>query len=420
MYGISRFAWLFPAWLLIGAACLAEEDPIVDHFDPIVTDPGLTLTELVDFTLENYPDGALFAALKEEAEALQRRGDSWIAGALNAGFFYRDSWVSGAESTGAPEISGEIEVPLWNWGQRSAGQQLAKNAQIAGELQIKTIRLQVAGLVRNALWELALVDNRHEMTKQVYEVSEQLVKTVKRRVELGDLPRADLLLAESEHLAVRSDLVRAEAEQMHARKRFATLTQSTRIPSDFSETRSSLSDIKPEHPSLDAANALLERKRAELEWIKSAGSGQPSIALGANSQRGANPHSGVETLTVALNVPFGGGAHRAPEISAANLELTEALTRRDHIFRNLTQALHEAKHALEVDRTELEIASQRRDIAEAHLKMTRLSFNAGEINLLDLLKIQSRAHEAIRAAEERKIILQRDIALYNQVLGVLP
>jgi outer membrane protein TolC len=68
----------------------------------------------------------------------------------------------------------------------------------------------------------------------------------------------------------------------------------------------------------------------------------------------------------------------------------------------------------------LDIANELKQIADQHLKMTELSFSAGEINLIDFLKILSRTQQAILNAKERSITLQRDIALYNQSVGVTP
>ena len=420
MHGMNPAICLVPVWLFLALPVLGEEQQIVPHFDPITVDPQLTLPEVIDLTLEKYPEGALLPALQQEAEALQRRGDSWLAGALSAVFYYRSSWANSAANTGAPEFQGAIEMPLWNWGQRAAGQQLARHATEASELQTRVIKLQVAGLVRNALWDMRLVHNRHELAERVYEVSEQLTDMVRRRVDLGDLPRSDLLLAESEQLAARTALVRAEAEEMHARKRFSILTQMTRIPEDFSEVQSGISEINDKHPLLQAMNAMIARKKSELAWVKSTGSGQTTVALGGNSQRGNNPDIGVETMTFQINVPFGGSAHLAPKIAAANLQLTKAIAQRNQLYRRLIGDFHEAEHALEIDKTEMTIALQRKKIAEEYMKMGRISFAAGEIDLMDFLRIQSRGFAAIKEANERSIFLQRDIALYNQAVGVLP
>jgi outer membrane protein, heavy metal efflux system len=418
MVFFKRPIWFLPVCYFLIVPCYAEEQHLVDHFDPITIDAQLTLSDVINLTLEKYPDAALIPALQEEAEALQRRGNNWLAAAPSAFFYYWDDTV-GAD-TGRREIDGAIVLPLWNWGQRDAGQQLAKQAFNSSRLQEKVIKLQIAGLVRQALWNMALEKNRHDMAERVYLVSERLVNTVSRRVELGDLPRTDLLLAQTELLAHRTRLVNTEANFMHARKRYSTLTQQILMPANFIEAQSQLDHINEQHPVLIALEAFIKRKKAELQWVKSAGSGQTTFALGTQSDRDSRFGDSVTGMSFAINVPFGGNAHLAPDIAAANLELTKAVVQRDQFYRELERTLHEAKHVLQVDGTGLNIALQRKEIAEQHLKMTQLSFDAGEINLIDLLRIQTISYAAIEGASERKIKLQRDIALYNQAVGVLP
>jgi len=59
----------------------SEEEHIVDHVDLIALDAQLSLSDLVNQTLEKYPDYALIAAMHQETDALQERGSSWISGA---------------------------------------------------------------------------------------------------------------------------------------------------------------------------------------------------------------------------------------------------------------------------------------------------------------------------------------------------
>jgi hypothetical protein len=52
--------------------------------------------------------------------------------------------------------------------------------------------------------------------------------------------------------------------------------------------------------------------------------------------------------------------------------------------------------------------------------MTQSSFSVGEIDLMDLLRIQSRTQQAVLNAKQRAVMLQRDVAFYNQAVGVTP
>ena len=391
---------------------------IVHHVDPINIDANLSLNQLVLATVDKYPDSALLPALQKQTEALVKRGNSWFAGSLTARIDYLDDTL--AKDEGSREIEGAFEFPLWNWGQRDAGQKLGEQSQKIRDLQENVIQLRVAGLLRASLWEMRFTHAQYSIARQMFEVSEKLTKTVKRRVDLGDLPKTDFLLAQSDLLEKRSLLITTEAETMHARKRFSTLTQSTTIPKNFTETQSTLTEINDEHPALKLINAMTKHKQAELNWVKAQGSGQTTVAIGGKSERESRQNDDSNSILVSLAVPFGGAAHLAPEIADTHLEITETLIEQRHLYRQLLENLHEAEHALEVDRAELTVATQAKKIAETHLKMTQLSFNAGEINLMDLLKIQSRSYRAIQHAEEHAIILQRDIAFYNQAVGVLP
>lgn len=415
---ISRFLLGNIVFFVAATLSFADADYIVEHHDPIESDAALSLSKVVDLTLEKYPDATWLNSLEEEAAALSLRGDSWTAGASHAGLRFQEATSGTLHYTDAA-----VEVPLWNLGQRDAEQTVARQAEKNTLSQSDAVKLRVAGLVRSALWNIALAGLSHEQAKIELDITDQLVAKVQRRVELGDLPRADLLLAQSESLQKRSAVTQAEAELMHARKRYTSITQITKIPGDYQEKLVELTEIQQNHPALVAINSQIERKQAELNAIKLVGSGQTNVAVGINSDRGSDNDertNDTESFNIGVTVPFGGEAHLAPQVAAINVELNKLIAEREQLFRDLEQAHHEAEHNLEVNRVELGIANELKKVAEDHFKMTQASFSVGEINLMDLLRIQSRTQQAVLNAKQRSVMLQRDIALYNQAVGVTP
>lgn len=396
-----------------------EQKLLVEHLDPIEIDPGLSLSTLLEETLQKYPDRLINEALIQQAEALQLRGDSWLAGSTVLALDYADDRI--AHDNGTREASAMVEFTVWNWGQRSAAQNVAETAHVAANKQSAAVRLEVARLIRESLWNIALAENRLLQAQNSLAISTQLLKKVERRVELGDLPRADLLLAQTDQLQNKSLLTQAEAEVMHARKSYANLTRTTRVPGNYQESLSPIQTILADHPLMEAINALVDRKQAMIEWTKTTDTiNQPKISIGAKTSRDQRGSSDMQSANLGVLIPFGHSTYDAPEIAAAHLELNQVLSQREHLHRLLEKNLHEAEHALEVNRAELTIATELKLIAEQHLKMMEISFEAGEINLLDLLKIQARSLEAIRNAKEQEVKLQRNIAYYNQAVGVLP
>jgi len=405
--------------LIIGFGSVrAEEETIVGHVDLIIPDAQLSLSGLITQTVEKYPDFALIEALHQESETLHERGSSWVSGAPQISAIYKDDFAG--SQLGAYEFDGSVQVPVWNWGQRDAGLQLAEQAKQNAGNQLTLVNLKVAGLVRASLWRIKLEDLRYDMAKKIFAISNQLLNTVQRRVELGDLPRSDFLLAQSELLEKKVNLIHREAEVMHARKAYYFLTQTHKIPANIEETQSTQLSISEQHPALIAVNTKIAKKKAELEWIKSAGSGKTTVSIGGVSERGAILDIPINSISFGVNIPFGGAAFLAPKIAAANRQYIAAEAEKMHLYRALLAQLHEAEHELEVEVIELDISKQLNANAKEHLKMANLSFSAGEINLTDFLRVQTRAHNAIKKAQESGLRLQRNIAFYNQAVGVMP
>jgi len=422
--GLTVFLLAFSAILPCNAGKIIEPSvtsddakAIVDHLDPIEIDSALSLSKVIDLTLDKYPDAAWINALEEEAAAIARRSQSWTAGATHAGLSFQE-----ATSGTLHYIDANVQVPLWNPGQRDAEKTIADRAEASSEAQAAAIKLRVAGLVRGALWDMALQKIRYEQTQSDVAFFEQLLAKIGMRVKLGDLPRADFLLAKTELLQKRSVLTQAEAELMHARKRYSSITQISKVPAAYQENLAELSEIEKNHPALAAINSQIDRKQAEINAIQLIGSGQTNVAVGINSDQFTNdPRSNrTASFNIGVTVPFGGSAHLAPQIAAVNVELNKLIAERELLYRDLERIHHEAKHNLEVNQVELGIANELKQVAEEHLNMMNLSFSVGEIGLLDLLRIQSRTQLAILNAKERLVMLQRDKALYNQAVGLLP
>ena len=415
--------FLLGALFLIPKIAVSDESvdknikpPFVGHIDSVVIDTSLTLSKLIELTMEKYPDVTWLTALEDEAIALSERGQSWTAGPSQAGLGYQ-SIASSKLNYG----TANVQVPLWNMGQRDAQNNLANKAEVSANLQIADVKLRVAGLVRGALWSIALANIRYEQAKAELGIYEKLLATIKRRVESGDLPRADDLLAQTELLQKRSVYTQAEAELMHARKRYMSITQFNKIPASYEEPLVEIKEFEQNHPGLIALNSQIDRKQAELSATKAIGSGQASVVAGLLSDEGKDDRSNkAEFFNVGVNVPFGGSAHLRPHIAAINVELNKLIAEREQLYRDLEQAHHEAEHNLEINKVELDNANEQRKVSEQLLSMTELAFSVGEIGLMDLLKIQSRTQQAILAAKERVVMMQRDKALYNQAVGVMP
>ncbi len=399
----------------------AQEHLLVPHVDKLHYDPSLELSEVVQAALIHFPRTRLADAFREQARAWDRRSGGILAGPMMLGATYSGDQVG--DDTGEWNIDTDLTFMLWKWGQKSAAHEVADEAGHYAQQYHRALALQVAGLVRESLWNLKLKQADYTIARQVYHVSEKLTEAVRKRVEAGDLPRTDLLLARTDLLKRRAEALSSEAEWMHARRRYLNLTRIDRAPQQFKEQRSPIDTIALEHPLLAAATARIEELKALVRWRRfesDTGNQQVFFSLGSRHQHPQRGGPTTHGIAVNLTIPFGGGHYQAPNVAAQGVTLAEAEVERGELKRRLEQNLHEAEHALQVDQVLLEAAETRRQLARQNLALARKAFSAGEMNLIDLLKVQVMAEQATRDARQWQLRVNLDTARYNQAVGVLP
>ena len=92
------------------------------------------------------------------------------------------------------------------------------------EARLLLRRLEVAGLLRDAWWNTASAARDVRVARDRLATSRDIARDVQRRVELGDIPYTDALLARNEDLAAELGLSQAEAALLDARAVYRTLT----------------------------------------------------------------------------------------------------------------------------------------------------------------------------------------------------
>lgn len=375
----------------------------------------LNLHDVYVAALGSDPRGGIADAYRQEAEALAARADSLLAGA--PALVLRHQTDQTGTDRGLREWEASVELPLWRRGQRAASRSQATSTDELASAQGEALQLNVAGRIRDTLWTLALAEEQCHLAEQAWHAARVLEQDVRRRVEAGDLAEADLLLVRDDSLAKQDEYLLAVSEVRSAEKRYFLLSGLQQRPVEFSEAQSARHRIDPDHPQLLEAQRRVEQAQAELQRARAAGSDNPTIIVGARREQEPMTENTHDSIGVSLRVPFGGVRHAGPGIAAANNQLVQAQSDQLALQRVLELGLHEAKHALATLRSELELAQEQQTIAQENLRMARLAFDLGEIDMVQRLRVQTRAYAAERTLHMRKLQLQQAIARYNQAVG---
>lgn len=386
--------------------------------EPAEGGPPPTLQDVLAAAYSRSPQLQVLDARGREVQALTRHADSLIANNPAVSLRYQSDRLGSDQ--GLREYEAGIDLPLWRPGERDANLGVARRAYDALTGSQAALRLHVAGQVREAVWQVALMHNNVALAEQEWKTAQALEQDVAKRVRLGELAKTDLLLARDEALRKQSAYLQAVAEWRHSQDQYRALTGLDRLPRKRGETRSPRTTIVPEHPLLAEAQANVAEAQAQLDAARQASGGNPELTIGGRRERGFVAENYISSIGVSVRVPFGTAAHTGPRISRAARAYADALAERDRLQRRLRIGLHEAEHTLSATEESLKIAEEQNALAQENLRLARVAFSVGETDLVGLLRVQTLAFAAQRSEQELRIMRQRAIARYNQAVGVLP
>lgn len=401
----------------IGLANAVEEGSSHLHL-ALPVDSELTLRSVLDATVDQYPESIELSARDSEAAAWVSRSRSWLsAPPALSGRYQSDRW---GDNNRLKEIEVGIELPIWRWGERTATRSLGDAMGTEATSAATALRWQVAGILRAALWDIALADNDFALAEEAHQIASRLATVVERRHELGDVALSDALLAQTAALEAQTQLIDARASKLDAERAYRSLTTLEQRPPFENEIQSTRHDIESTHPALVFANAEVRRAQARQDTVYHSAKGAPSLLIGPRRERAAFAQSTDDSIGVAVRIPFGGSVHRKTEVTAAGRETASVLAARNRLIRLLDLQLHEAAHELAVVRENLVTASERSALADRQLTMAQSAYEKGELEIINLLKIQNEALAAKRQMTSLIIGEKRQTSLYNQAVGELP
>jgi len=378
----------------------------------------LTLSLLIDEVLEKYPVYEELPARLAEAEQYDDKAGSLFSDALSLSFRYQTGRIGNNDNL--REYEAGVQVPLWRFGERKASRQVATGIELEANTFAALIRWELAGVLRAALWRIALTADRVAKTEKHTEVSADLLRGIQRRVDLGALPRSDLLQAKQDKLNSEIRLSTAQIEYANAIRAYRIITEQNVMPVHFIEVRSAKTGIDELHPALIHSAARLDRAGAEFRLQQESGTDNPFQLFGVRSERGGDDPSAEESVGVFFNYPLSFGAHVNAERATAGVQAATVRAEHRTRWRDLETMSHDAERHLIGAEREYHLAFQKSELAQQHLAMSVTALELGEMHLQAFLLIKESAFAAEMDASGKEIQWRTAIANYNQAVGETP
>lgn len=401
------------------AAGSAVAQPVVENDDQsaagVPTSAEITLAAVVEAALAESPDAGRLTARAQHAEAMAERAQSVLDGAPTLGFSHQSDALG--SDTGMREWESSIELPLRRAGLREAAGRRAEGQRSVVEGQSAMWRLEVAGRVRDLLARLSRAQAEVDLAEQALVTARELQAQVAKRVEYGDVPRTDRLLAREDTLQREADLRQARLRRDQVAAEYRRFTGLEQRPAQWQEAPAESNDLD-RHPALEAARASMTAAQAGRAVVRERGRLQPTV--GFNLRREEDGRDAIDSVGISLSLPIPLSRLRAPEEARAGMELADAQAGFQQARRDTALAVEQAREALATARGQLERAREHEALAAENLRIQKKAYALGEIGLIDLLRVRGRSLATQRQAVLSEIDLKRAIADYNQAKGVMP
>ncbi|PLC01714.1 transporter [Variovorax sp. RO1] len=326
-------------------------------------------------------------------------------------------------NAGRRETEVGLVWPLWLPGQRDARAAAADAESKLADAGAQAARLRVAGQVREVAWKLSAAEAEVAAVAAQARYLKGIADDVQRRVQAGDLARADALAARAELLEASSVQSDAEQRLQAARAQWRTLTGFDAVPKVQVPPTASVSTAAlpaEEHPELRLAAQSVERARKRLDAVNLSRRDPPELSLKYREESPGFGEAAQRGIGIGLRIPFGTDSRNAPLQAAAtgDLDIAEATEQRLRERHDADLAL--ARSALQRTAQQLDATRDRASLLRERARLVDASFKAGETSLPDLLRAANAAAQADAALARQQAALGLAHAQLQQALGLLP
>lgn len=416
---------IFCRWrtsIALGVASLVIGVPVFAA-DP--TQANISLSDAVESAWRIHPSAAGVKAKLNEANAQRELAARMTPEPGSVTLGTRTDRLN--RNVGQREYEVEFATPLWLPGQKAAHRTEADRTADKIFAQNAVARLELAGEVREAWWQLAAAQNVRALAVKRLENSKALLADVTRRYKAGDLSRIDENLARGEYQEAQGALIEAEIAQTEAEQDYQLLTGFMAPPKLLGEVLAAVklqeSDriaVLDSHPQVAVVLAEIESIRSQVKVLDKSQRGAPEISVSLVRERGDLHESYANSIGVKLTIPLSSGPQLRKEQFALQSENDQATSEMARVRSKVNLQIERTSAALRSAQLTLAIAQERVKLSADTLGLTEKAFALGEIDLANLIRVRSAAFDATSFLEQQRILNAASVSRLNQALGVTP
>ena len=394
-------------WALAGSAALAQ---------PPAT--PLTLTTLFDRAWAQQPEAQSAALRRESAQAARSGASSWTA--EPAALELQAKTDRPGSNQGSREYEVGVALPLWLPGER------ARKAAL-GDAEIKAVdsrrlaaQLQLAATVREAWWALQRAQAELGLAQDRLQNAERLAADVARRFKAGDMSRADQSQADGAVAQAEAAVAEAMGARDAAQAALAVWGGGAELADGAEPEAVPGSGLPADHPAVAdwQDQAEVARRAADLAAVQTRAN--PELTVAATRGREQSGERYLQTFTVGVRVPLGGGDRARAREAAARADALDAEVRARVEQDRLAADVAAASARVKAAQAQREAMARHAALARDARGFVDKAFRLGEADWPTRLRVELDAVQAERQLARARIDAAAAVSTLRQALGLLP
>ncbi|WP_427999784.1 TolC family protein [Acidovorax sp.] len=404
-----RMAAVALAWALAGSAALAQSPP---------APPPLTLKALFDRAWERQPEAQSAALRRESAQAARSGASSFTA--EPAALELSTKTDRPGSNQGNREVEVGVALPLWLPGERARKAALGDAEIKAVESRRLAAQLQLAATVREAWWALQRAQAEMGLAQDRLQNAQRLAADVARRFQAGDMSRADQTQADGAVAQSEAAVAEATGARDVAQTALAVWGGGVELADGAEPEALPGAGLPADHPAVAdwQDQAEVARRAADLAAVQTRAN--PELTVAATRGREQAGERYLQSFTVGLRVPLGGGDRARAKETAARADALDAEVRarveQDRLAADVAAAMARVK-----------ATQAQREAMDRHAVLARdtrgfidKAFRLGEADWPTRLRVELEAVQAERQLARARIDAAAAVSTLRQALGLLP
>ncbi len=377
-----------------------------------------TLAESITAAIERNPRASIPAARSQLGQGYERQAGSWFGDRPSFNLVYKTDQLT--EQEGYRELEAALDLPMWNPGQRKALKNLSDSIQAQAGSDERLLAWEVSSQVFEYAWQLKLAEQETTLSKELWESNQVLEEDIQKRVDAGELPRSDALMARQQTTQLHDIYEQAILAEANARSAWRLYTGNEQLPFDLMDIQIQETGSSDPHPQIENSDLAVQSAQANSRSEHQNIQGNPSLILYARRDRAFSFEPYDNALGIGVTLPFATESLGAGKVAEAEMLLTEAMADQAEIRRNLVLLQEQSRQELESAKRRLDLAKQQYEIARSRVKLTQRAFDLGESGVFLLLQAREEAAKAADHLARSRITYYQSISRYNLSLGVIP